>query len=193
MLNAVLRQAGICLESMWDVHCSDTHALHTWGVKQLWKRQLLLCTMLSNPVVHNTFYARCSLTLCRSHTFELCSWYKYIWSLRNSNHAKPKKPRNRVPVNYIFRNGARGLACTAPCARPAARGMLRTGTGSCPATLGQPRHRPQQSSWACCKGARHKIFPSAALQASATIPFRKKKKKKKQEQLNWSKWLSSYW
>lgn len=77
MPSAVLSQAGSCLESVWDVHCSDIHALHTWGAKGLWKRQLLLCTLFSDRVAQGTFHVPCFL--CQVHTSKLCSCSEYMY------------------------------------------------------------------------------------------------------------------
>lgn len=150
MPNTVLRQAALCLESKWNVHCSDTHILCTRVAKGLWKRQLLLCTLLSNTVAHGTCF------LCQAHTFKLCSCSKYIWSLWNSNHKNTRKPLNWVPINYIFRNKAPGLAC----------GMPWLPVGSCAPASAQPSQGTDPAEPVShCWGAHHQIFPSAALQA----------------------------
>lgn len=153
MPNAVLRQAALCLESVWDVHCSDTHTLHTWGAKGLWKRQLLLCTLFSDMVAQGTFCVPC--LLCQAHTIKLCSCSKYIWSLWNSNHTNTRKPLNWVPINYIFGNKAHGLAC----------GMPWQPMGCCVPASAQPSQGTDPAEpMSHCWGAHHQIFPSAALQ-----------------------------
>lgn len=135
-----VRNAQCCPQANSIRNCSDTHTLHTWGAKGLWKRQLLSCTLLSNMVAHSTFCVPCFL--CQAHAFKLCSCSKYIWSLWNSNHTNTRKPLNWVPINYIFRNKAHGLACGVPWLP----------MGCCAPASAQPRAQTQQSQRATAEG-----------------------------------------
>lgn len=173
ILNPALRQAGLCLESVWDVRCSDTHVLHTRGVEGLWKRQLLVHTLFSNVMVCNRFYVPCFLTLCQVHTFKLHIFIGiniYVPCKR----AIIRKPESHWPrcLSTTFS----GNKCVGSPIQHPAPGWLPTARrepAPAPAQpgLGQPRRRAQPRSWARCGGAHHEEPPSAALQASATVPF----------------------
>lgn len=143
--------------------------------------------LFSSMVAHSTFYVPCFL--CQAHAFRLCSCSEYIWSLWNSNHKNTRKPLNWVPINYIFRNKAHGLACGMPwlpmgCCAPAS---AQTSQGTDPAEpllRGIPPNIPISCS-------------SSRWEDTWTITLEKRKKTGGGDgQLKLSKsslkWLSSY-